>query len=148
MQATKLIQNPVKGSYNPFFKNKYADLGTVIECIKDVLLNRFNVIIFQDCEERESGGCVDVSTVFIDGDTGEEYATTVSVHLKDLSPQGSMGAFTYGRRYALKAAFMLADEDDDGNVASGKSDEVKTEVTKESTQKAATGLNAILGKAK
>ena len=59
-----------------------------------------------------------------------------------------MGAFTYGRRYALKAAFMLADEDDDGNVASGKSDEVKTEVTKESTQKAATGLNAILGKAK
>lgn len=30
-----------------------------------------------------------------------------------------MGAFTYGRRYGLLAAFNLAAEDDDGNEATG-----------------------------
>jgi len=57
----------------------------------------------------------------------------VSVHLKELSPQGSMGAFTYGRRYGLLAAFNLAAEDDDGNEATGidiESADVKTEAKK------------------
>lgn len=63
---------------------------------------------------------LDIKTVFIDCESGATATFNVSVRLKDISPQGSMGAFTYGRRYGLKAAFGLADEDDDGNVASGK----------------------------
>jgi hypothetical protein len=86
-----------------------------------------------------------VTTVFIDGDSGATAEIPASVRMKELSPQGAMGAFTYGRRYGLLAAFNLAAEDDDGNIASSRSDDPILEKvpTKTETQ-AGSGIKNVL----
>ena len=86
----------------------------------------------QECSEQ-AGQTLDVITRFIHAETGQELSINVSVHLKEMSPQGSMGAFTYGRRYGLLAAFNLAAEDDDGNTAAGV--DIATTKTEEKTAK-------------
>ena len=141
--AAKVIQNPTKNAKNPFLKNNYADLGAVIEVVKAACLE-FGIFIVQDC--LENNGVLDVQTTFVHAETGQSEVINVSVHLKELSPQGSMGAFTYGRRYGLLAAFNLAAEDDDGNTASGKSDDpVLEKTTTKSPEQAASGIAGILG---
>lgn len=142
--AYKKIQNPTKNAKNPFLKNNYADLGAVIEAVKSAC-TECGILIMQEAQERENN-ILDVITHFIHGESGEEIMSVVSVHLKEISPQGSMGAFTYGRRYGLQAAFNLAAEDDDGNTASGKSDDpILDKVPTKSAEQAAKGIAGILG---
>lgn len=130
-KAYGVIKNPTKNAKNPFLKNKYADLGAVIDATKQALM-QVGIFVVQECSEQ-AGNVLDVTTRFIHAQTGQQMSVNVSVHLKELSPQGSMGAFTYGRRYGLLAAFNLAAEDDDGNEATGidiESADVKTEAKK------------------
>ena len=37
IRAAKKIKNPTKNAKNPFLKNRYADLGAVIDATKDAL---------------------------------------------------------------------------------------------------------------
>jgi hypothetical protein len=147
LRAAKVIQNPTKNAKNPFLKNQYADLGAVIDVVKSALLDN-DVFVMQSC--REVDGRLDVTTTFVHGPTGALAEILVSVHLKELSPQGSMGAFTYGRRYGLLAAFNLAAEDDDGNTASGR-DELATKTIEvnlpsKTAEAAVSGIAGILAK--
>lgn len=116
-QATLGLRNPKKDSINPFLKNKYASLGSVIDTVKEEL-GKMGLGFTQDCVELN--GVLDVSTDIIDLLSGEGETYHMSVHMKEMTPQGSAGAFTYGRRYALLGIFGLAPEDDDANEASGK----------------------------
>jgi hypothetical protein len=60
-----------------------------------------------------------------------------------------MGAFTYGRRYGLLAAFNIAAEDDDGNVASGKSeDAIQEKLVTKTPEQAVSGIAGILNLSK
>lgn len=122
-KASAKIKNPTKNAKNPFLKNNYADLSAVIEVTKDTL-SEHGFVVCQTCELILDGKGLRVCTDFIH-ESGSLVKTTCDVLLKEFSPQGTMGAFTYGRRYGLLAAFNLAAEDDDGNIASGK-DENKT----------------------
>lgn len=149
LAACKEIQNPTKNAKNPFLKNNYADLGAVIESVKEILL-KYNIIIIQSCSESVSDNgshCVLNVSTRLQHVNGQSDNTTVAVHMKELSPQGSMGAFTYGRRYGLLARFNLAAEDDDGSVASGKSDDpVLDKIPTKSVESAAKGIAGILKK--
>jgi ERF superfamily len=141
------IQNPTKNAKNPFLKNSYADLGAVIDSVK-LVLAKYQIMIHQHCYEdvNEQGVCfLRVNTV-LQHVNGERDTSSVDVHMKELSPQGSMGAFTYGRRYGLLSRFSLAAEDDDGSTASGS---VKTEeaiLDKKTPEEAAKGIAGILNK--
>jgi hypothetical protein len=119
-KAFNLIRNPVKNSTNPFLKNKYADLGEVIDCVKGPL-HEAGFYLSQSGELALDGKAMRVLTTVTDSVTG---VVVLSAHtdvlLKQFDPQGTMSAFTYGRRYALLSMFNLAAEDDDANVASGK----------------------------
>lgn len=141
--VNKEIQNPKKNAVNPFHKNKYADLETVVESVKGILLDH-GFTICQELMARELGGAqyAEVLTAFRHVETGFARHTEVNVPIKDFSPQGGMSAFTYGRRYALLAAFCLATEDDDGNMASAN----KPETTPEKKAEAASKIGSILGK--
>jgi len=113
IKAQKEIQNPTKNAVNPHFKNKYANLETVIDTIKAVMLaNNFAVIQSSHVE----AGCVVVTTAFLHTSGGRLMSSTV-VPLEKMSPQAGMSALTYGRRYGLLSALCLAAEDDDGNEA-------------------------------
>lgn len=142
--AYKEIKNPTKNATNPFLKNKYADLGTVIETVKETL-TKHGVMVLQS-SRTDGPEYIVVKTEFIHAESGTSVMTEIAVRMKEMSPQGSMGAFTYGRRYGLLGPLMLAAEDDDGNVASGKDDSKL--FTEETKKEAAKGIEGILGKAK
>ncbi len=114
IEAQKQMGAAKKGATNPFFKSKFADLGNIIEAIKDPLL---------------SNGICYVQTV--ESDNGNNYLRTSLIHKSGQSISGRMlikptkddmqgigSAITYARRYGLQAIVGLPAEDDDGNAAS------------------------------
>lgn len=107
-------------STNPFLKNRYADLGSVIEAARPVLA-RHGLSVTQLV--NGDGERIGVETVLAHA-TGEWISETVSLALSD--EKGKSGAqvagsiITYLRRYALAAILgMYADEDNDVHKAEG-----------------------------
>ena len=101
---------------NPFLKNKYADLGSVIQAAKSPLAkNGLSYTQLPSLSEHD----VTITTVLMH-ESGEWLETSITLPLSDgkgLSLAQSVGALiTYLRRYSLSAVLgIYADEDTDGN---------------------------------
>jgi hypothetical protein len=103
-------------STNPFLKNKYADLGAVIETAQPILAkNGLSVtqLVFAELD------LVGVETVLLH-ESGEWISASASLPLGDEKgksmAQVAGSVVTYLRRYGLSAILgMYADEDGDGN---------------------------------
>ena len=103
-----------KGADNPFFKSKYADLGSVVEAIKQPFAtNGLSYIQFP----IEEGGRIGVETVIMHK-SGEWLSNKFTVQLTKQDAQGAGSAITYCRRYGLQSIAGIPSEDDDGNAAS------------------------------
>jgi hypothetical protein len=117
---------PVKmNATNPFLKNKYADLGAVIETVRPILAkNGLSVLQFPTSQE----GRVGVRTVLMheSGEFMEEVVSLVPDNAKGLSVNQSAGVtISYLRRYALAAILNLYTEEDiDGDVHSATNQEM------------------------
>lgn len=116
-QAQQEIDSVEKGTDNPYFKSKYADLNTVIDVIKPAL-NKAGVLFVQAPVPPKFEGNLALETTLIHVASGETYSAIAEVPLAKSDPQGFGGAVTYTRRYALVALLGLKQEDDDGNAAS------------------------------
>jgi len=104
----------VKGKSNPFFKSKYADLGAVIQAIKEPFANNgLSYIQFP----IEDGGRVGIETILMHA-SGEFISNSFTVNLTKQDAQGAGSAITYCRRYGLQSIAGIPSEDDDGNNAS------------------------------
>ena len=114
-----------KGSVNPYFKSKYADLNALREAIREPLAaNGLSIMQFATTHEVT----VAVETILAHA-SGEYVSSTLSLPVGrkydkegvelpvDVQSIGS--AITYARRYALSAILSLAADDDDGNAAVG-----------------------------
>lgn len=139
-----------KESSNPFYKSKYAELSTIIAHAQK-LLKKNGLSVSQLCNDGEDK--VSVTTLLMHT-SGEWLSGTITMKPSKPDPQGVGSAITYARRYSLSAILGLATEDDDdGNVASGKTEkpapvskqpEKKTEpVEDESTKLLNKALEAI-----
>lgn len=114
IQAQAEIGAAIKGSTNPHFKSKYADLGAVMEAIKPTLA-KYGLGFLQEVTEREGG--VYCETVIVHK-SGETYRTgKLPMPAPKQDPHGYGSAITYAKRYSLQAAFGVPSEDDDGNKA-------------------------------
>ena len=111
---------------NPFHKNKYADLTSILPIIRPTL-RECGLTVFQPTDTDDSGNPV-IHTV-LSHISGQSIVSSLAMTPDKLNPQGIGAALTYGRRYALCSLLgIVADEDDDGNAASGvKSSQKKTE---------------------
>ena len=103
-------------STNPFLKNKYADLGAIIQAAKPVLA-KHGLAVSQLAES--DNGSIGVTTMLMHS-SGEWVASTISLPVADekgkSSAQVAGSVITYLRRYALASVLGLyADEDGDGN---------------------------------
>lgn len=107
--AQELITGAKKDSDNPFFKSRYADLGSVWDSIRKPL---------------SSNGLSVAQTV--DGDklitllmhsSGQWIDSSYPISAKDGSPQAIGSAITYARRYALAAIVGAYQTDDDAEAA-------------------------------
>jgi hypothetical protein len=118
-KAQGQIKAALKDANNPFFKSKYADLSSVWAACQGPLTENGISISQWPCHSED--GRLHIVTRL--AHAGEWMRANFSVPVKDQTAQGFGSAVTYARRYALAAAVgVVADEDDDGNAASGKSD--------------------------
>ena len=113
---------------NPFLKNKYADLGALIESSRPILAKHGLSIV----QLPMGDGQIGVETIVLHT-SGEFVSNFITLPLEmekgKSNAQVAGSIITYLRRYAWAAALaMYADEDTDGNQA--KTGEHKDEVKK------------------
>lgn len=110
----------LKAEENPFFKKKYADLGAVVQAVKEPFAsNGLSYVQFP----IESAGRIGIETILMH-ESGEWLSNSFTVQLSKQDAQGAGSAITYCRRYSLQAIAGIPSEDDDGNAASkGQKDE-------------------------
>jgi len=103
-----------KDAINPFFKSKYATLDTIWEAIRKPLSeNGLSVAQTMNLIEDKS-----VLETTLYHTSGEWISGTQLVNPVKDDPQSLGSAISYARRYSLSALLgIVADEDDDGNVA-------------------------------
>lgn len=115
-KAQALIKPASKDATNPHFKSRYADLPAVWEACRKPLTDNGLSVVQMPVDAGE--GRVGLTSVLMHS-SGQYISSTVSTKLTQDSAQGLGSALTYLRRYALAALVgIVADEDDDGNVAS------------------------------
>jgi hypothetical protein len=99
-----------KGSMNPAFKSRYADLSDVASVVIPTL-NRHGVAVFHIIEADA------MKTVFHHASSGTEIACAVPLVVDRNNMQGMKSAVTYAKRIGLESLSGVAPEDDDGNAA-------------------------------
>lgn len=120
-KAQGQMEGAKKDSKNPFFKSNYADLASVWIAIRKALSEN-EIAVFQPT--RMEGDKVCIITKLIHS-SGEWIEGEIALKPVKPDPQGQGSAITYMRRYALAAMCGVAQEDDDGNSASGKNETKK-----------------------
>lgn len=111
-----------KDADNPFFKSKYADLPAVKAAAQPILTKHSLAVTQKPGFEIVADKVVDtLTTEVIHGPSNERDSSTMALkNTAKAQEQGS--AITYARRYAFMSVLgLVADDDDDGNAASGNS---------------------------
>lgn len=123
LAVQKELKPVIKDANNPFFKSRYADLAAVYSEVQPIA-NAHDICITQGVDLMPGGGMV-IRTILwhISGQYISSTVRLTPMPDKDdkITPQAVGSAITYARRYSLMAIFALpADDDDDGNAASGR----------------------------
>jgi ERF superfamily len=104
----------VKGSVNPAFKSKYADLADVVQACR-AALNKHGMAFFH--QMVSDGGQLSMSTVLAHGASDTMISCDVPLIVSKNDMQGMKSATTYAKRIGLESLTGIAPEDDDGNAA-------------------------------
>ena len=115
LKAQTEMSNPVKGSSNPFFKSKYADLNAVREATIPVL-NQNGIVVLQPMVAIEGKNYIKTLFLHDSGESLESLTEIIYAKTNDAQAQGS--GITYARRYGLQSLACVGADDDDGNSAS------------------------------
>ena len=99
---------------NPFLKNKYADLGSIIKAAKPVLA-KHGLSLSQ--LPTSDGDKIGVTTILMHS-SGEWISSILMLPMVKQDPQAAGSAITYARRYSLQSMAGIPSEDDDGQQAS------------------------------
>lgn len=112
-KAQSEVENAVKGSTNPHFKSKYADLAEVLNTVRPVFAaNGLSIIQIPSFD----GAMASVTTCLAHAKGGTITGVSSCVPAKT-DAQGIGAATTYLRRYSLASVCGVAQEDDDGQSA-------------------------------
>lgn len=103
-----------KDASNPFFKSKYADLGSVVHALKQPFSD--NDLSYSQFPIAE-GDKVGVETILMHK-SGQWLSNSVLFTPTKKDVQGAGSVITYARRYSLQALAGIPSEDDDGTAAS------------------------------
>lgn len=113
IKAQKAIKAALKDSTNPHFRSKYADLSSVVDAVKQPLLDN-GIAFMQGVHDAVDGVAVET---FLLHTSGEWLSSTMRIPAVKQDAQGYGSAITYGRRYGLQSMCGVPAEDDDGNAA-------------------------------
>lgn len=116
VKAQNKIGVALKGTENPFYKHKYADLGSIMEACKQHL-NDEGIAVSQPIHFDDHGYYV---TTELRHESGEYFSSTIKLILKNQDMQQLGAASSYARRYGLQSMVFIPVEDDDGETAVGR----------------------------
>ena len=114
VKARQAMKGPKKDSTNPHFKSKYADLSECIDAA-DAAGIAHGLVTLQEPSSDSAG--VSVSTLIVHESGQWVQFDPLYIPASKNDAQGFGSAVSYARRYSIKAAWNMADEDDDGNAA-------------------------------
>ena len=114
LKAQSEMSNPKKGSTNPFFKSKYADLNSIREAVIPVL-NANGISVLQPTHTIENRNFVKTILLHESGEFLESLTEIIFAKQNDAQAQGS--GISYARRYALQSFVCIGADDDDGEKA-------------------------------
>jgi len=118
VKAQAMIAPAIKDAKNPHFNAKYADLASIWDACRGPLSGAA-LCITQDVTVAEAGVAVSTRLWHESGQWLEFGPLVIPLVKRDAHGIGS--GTTYAKRYALAAALgVVADDDDDGNGATGK----------------------------
>ena len=103
-----------KGSVNPAFKSKYADLADVASVVIPTLNKHGCAVLHYLVGENLSV----MRTEFVHFSTDTKLTCDVPLIVDKNNMQGMKSATTYAKRIGLESLSGIAPEDDDGNAAS------------------------------
>lgn len=108
------MSNAKKGSNNPFFKSKYADINSIREAALPVLNSHGITVIQPTCVVD---GINYVETILLH-ESGEYISSLTQIVVDKVTDAQKHGSgLSYARRYALQSIVCLGAEDDDANAA-------------------------------
>jgi hypothetical protein len=114
VKAQLEMTTPKKGSVNPFFKNKYADLNDVLAAVVPALNNN-GIVLLQPLVNIEGKNFVKTVLMHESGEIFESLAEIFCKNTNDAQAYGS--GVTYARRYSLSSICGIGSEDDDAQKA-------------------------------
>jgi hypothetical protein len=129
-KAQAEVENATKGSTNPHFKSKYADLAEVLNTVRPTFA-KHGLSLLQSTGFE--GSLVSVETV-IAHQSGGFISSVASCVPAKTDAQGIGAATTYLRRYGLAAMAGVAQEDDDGQSAAHNREPEAVNARKSSAQ--------------
>lgn len=108
-----------KTANNPFFKSKYAPLPDVAEALKPLLAkHHFSLPVLPTLVDTPTGPVNGLRFILLHK-SGEYLSGVWMLNPAQNTPQGEGADTTYKRRFGIQAVTgLVADEDDDGNLAS------------------------------
>jgi len=136
--AKQEIGKVTKGSNNPFFKSKYADLNAILEATEPILL-KYSLLLLQPILDGK------VCTQIIDIENGDMVTSELILPIIT-DPQKQIAGITYFRRASLQSLLSLQAIDDDGNEVTKTISTQKPALTNERFENAVKSIHD--GKAK
>ena len=105
-----------KDAENPFVKNRYASLNSVIDACRDALSAQ--TIWVAQYPVAADAGHLGLVTKLVHGESGQWQSSLMVMPLPKNDPQGYGSALTYARRYGLATLVgMVTEADDDAEAA-------------------------------
>ena len=125
LKAQTEMTTPKKGSVNPFFKNKYADLNDVLSAVVPALNNN-GIVLLQPLVNIEGKNYVKTVLMHESGETFESLAEIFCTKQNDAQAYGS--GISYARRYSVSSICGIGSEDDDAQKAVQNKPNATTEI--------------------
>lgn len=114
VKAQSEMVTPKKGNVNPFFKNKYADINSILEAVMPAFHNN-GISILQPTVHIDGKNFVKTILLHDSGEYLEGFTEIIYNKNNDAQAQGS--GITYARRYGLQSFVNVGADDDDGQKA-------------------------------
>lgn len=130
--AQAVMGGAVKGSGNPFFKSKYANLSDVMQVIKEPFAaNGLSYVQFPISTDNSVGVCTRLMHC-----SGQWLEQEFLLPMVKRDPQSGGSCITYARRYGLAAMAGIPQVDDDAEAAMLRSDKAVKKAEQESYEDA------------
>lgn len=115
IKVQRSLQPALKDSLNPFAKNTYASLKSIIDSCREALLD--NGIWLCQYTVPVENGYLGLVSKLTHAESGQWQASLLVMPLPKADPQGYGSALSYARRYSVSTIVGIVCEDDDAELA-------------------------------